>query len=313
MPGRNDACPCGSTTKYKRCFLVRIDTLARELRDRDALVGRLFEWVKDEHEKALEDASGKTTLIRVLRGITGRNMSLIWALNDYVPSDGGPALVSRFAARGDLDPSAREIARGLAKARLDVYRVLGATDVAIELESMAGGTRVQLLDGGHRGDLGVGDVFVARIVHTTSTPTMWGLGARFDSDSERCWQERLATLPTDREQAALLLLAFHPDDAAEPLVEGLDLFSKTWPIDDDEMVLEALEEDALLKCIGETMPRGWAFSWLEDAECGSPDLGGWRDDDDIEVARLVGGEREMTLVSGDRELWRRTSNGRWTT
>jgi hypothetical protein len=71
-----------------------------------------------------------------------------------------------------------------------------------------------------------------------------------------------------------------------------------WPID-DEAVLDALEDEQLLECIGEAIPSGWAFSWLDEATCGNPDLGGWREDDRIEVVRLLVCEREMTLVSGD--------------
>lgn len=300
MPARNEPCPCGSGTKYKRCCLQRIDAVARELRDRDVLLADVIDWVKDEHEQALEDASSETTLIRMLRGRIGRNMSLVWALNDFAPRDGGLSLMSRFAARGDLDPSEREIAQGLAEARLDIYRVRAVTaGVGIELEALAGGTPVQILADGRLGDLDIGDILVARIVRTTSTPTLWGLAAHFEGGNERRWLARLATLPGDHAQAGLILLGFHPDDAAEPLPDGLELPATAWPIDDDEAVLEALEDEQLLECIGEAIPSGWAFSWLDEATCSIPDLGGWREDDRIEVARLLVCEREMTVVSGD--------------
>lgn len=68
--------------------------------------------------------------------------------------------------------------------------------------------------------------------------------------NERRCLARLATLPADHAQAGLILLEFHPDDAAEPLPDGLELPAKTWPIDDDEAVLEALEDEQLLECIG---------------------------------------------------------------
>jgi hypothetical protein len=73
-------------------------------------------------------------------------------------------------------------------------------------------------------------------------------------------------------------------------------------IDDDEEVLEALDDEQILECIGEAVPSGWAFSWLDEVTCGSPDLGGWREDDRIEVARLLVCEREMTVVSGDPRM-----------
>jgi hypothetical protein len=281
-------------------LLQRIDAVARELRDREALLADVIDWVKDEHEQTLEDASSETTLIRILRGSTGRSMSLVWALNDFAPRDGGLPLMSRFAARSDLDPSEREIAQGLAEARLDVYRVRAMTaGVGIELEALAGGTPVQILADGGLGDLDIGDILVARIVRTTSTPTLWGLAARFDGGNERRWLARLATLPADHAQAGLILLGFHPHDAAEPLPDGRELPARTWAIDEDEAVLEALEDDQLLECLGEAIPSGWAFSWLDEATCGRPDLGGWHEDDRIEVARLLVREREMTVVSGN--------------
>jgi hypothetical protein len=43
-------------------------------------------------------ALGETMSIRVLGGATGRSMSLVWALNDYLPEDGGPSLMARLAA-----------------------------------------------------------------------------------------------------------------------------------------------------------------------------------------------------------------------
>jgi hypothetical protein len=213
--------------------------------------------------------------------------------------------MSRFAARADLDPSEREIAQGLAEARLDVYRVRAiAAGVGIELEALVGATPVQILADGGLGALAIGDILVARIVRTTSTPTLWGLAARFDGADERRWLARLAASPADLAQAGLILLGFHPHDAAEPLPDGLELLATTWPIDDDEAVLEALEDEQLLECIGEAIPSGWAFSWLGDAGCDSPDLGGWREDDRVEVARLLVCEREMTVVSGDRNTLR---------
>lgn len=305
MPSRNEPCPCGSAAKYKRCCLPRVDRVAAELRDRDALLGKVTDWVRDEHEQVLEDASGVTMLIRLMRGSVGRNMSMVWTLNDFTPADGGPPLMSRFAARPELTPSEREIVRGLCEARLQVHRVRAVmAGVGIELESLDGGARFQVFADADLRGLEVGDFLVARIVHATSSPTLWGLAARFEDAGERRWLARLATLPEDREQAALILLGFHPDDAAEPLPDGLELLSSTWPIDDHDAVLEALEDELSFECIGQATPTGWAFSWIEDSACGCPDLGGWDEDDGIETARIVVREREMTLVSGDHETLR---------
>ena len=280
-----------------------MDAVAGELRDRDALLAKLIDWVKDEHEGTLEDAGRETTLVRMLRGRTGRSMSSAWALCDFAPADGGPPLMSRFLATAELDGTEREIARGLAAARLDVYHVhSAAAGATIELVSLTDGTHVHVFADGGFELLDIGETLVARIVRNTSIATAWGLGARFDGEHERRWRARIDELPSSRAQAALILLRFHPDDAAEPLPDGRDLHSVTWRVGDDDVILEALEEDDALECIGEHIPSGWAFAWLDDAGCGSFDLGGWLEDDDIEVARLIVRERELTVVSADHDV-----------
>jgi hypothetical protein len=303
VPSRNEPCPCDSGRKYKRCCLERLETVARELRERDALLGDVIDWLKDEHQQELEDASAETTLIRLLGGPTGRSMSLVWALNDYVPADGGPPLMVRYAARPDLDVSEREIARGLAEARLEVYHVRATlSGLWVEIEPLTGGSplRLPFQDGLER--LQAGEILVARVVTATAMPTPWGLGARFAADSERRWQARLAALPADPAQAALTVLDFHPDNAAEPLPDRLQLHTTAWWIDDEEAVCETLEADAMWECIGQAIPGGWAFSWPDDVASDALDLGGWREvDGEIEIARVIVCEREMTLLSADHQ------------
>lgn len=302
VPARNERCPCGSGEKYKRCCLKRREAVAQELRQRDAFLAELIAWLKDEHGQTLEEASEETALIRLLRGPAGRSMSLVWALNDYRPADGGPALLARYAARADLDASARAIAEGLARARLGVYRVVALDGgLWIELEPLAGGERLRILAGDGLERLGVGEILVARIVTATSIPTPWGLGVRFAAGSERRWRARLASLPADPARASLTVLGFHPDDAAEPLPDGVELRESVWSIDDGDAVVEALEDEDLWECIGEAIPSGWAFSWPDDPASGVLDLGGGEGGEgEIEAARLIVREREMTLLSADR-------------
>jgi hypothetical protein len=108
-------------------------------------------------------------------------------------------------------------------------------------------------------------------------------------------------LPADPADAALIVLGFHPDDAAEPLPEGVQLHASVWTIDDDDPVIDALEEDDLWECIGQALPTGWAFSW-PGHDTRAVDLGGLPGDEgEIEVARLTVCAREMTLVSADRQ------------
>jgi hypothetical protein len=280
-----------------------LETAARELKERERVLGDVIEWLQDEHQQALEEARAETTLIRLLRGQIGRSMSLVWALNDYVPTDGGPPLMVRYAQLPDLDPCAREIVRGLAEARLGVYRV-GATvqDLWIEVEPLLGGAQVRLpLQDGFR-HLQVSEIIVARLVTATTMPTPWGHGACFAADSERRWRAQLAALPADTAQAALSVLGFHPDDAAEPLPDSLRLYTTAWWVDDDDAVCETLEAEKEWECIGQVTPSGWAFSWPDGTASETLDLGGLREGDgEIELARLVVCEREMTLLSADHK------------
>jgi hypothetical protein len=306
MPSRNDACPCGSGVKYKRCCHERLGTVASELRARDEVLGDLTAWLRDEHEETLHQANSETTLIRLLRGPIGRNMSLIWALNDYVPMDGGPPVMARYAERPGLGLPARAIAYGLAQARLDVYRV-GSTvaGLGIEIEQLAGGPAVLVACKDGLEPVQNGEILVVRVVHATTMPTVWGFAARFPVESERRWNARYATLPTDRAEAALAVLSFHPDDAAEPIRDEIELHTLSWSIDDDEPVLELLSQDDLWENLGEAMPSSWAYAWLAEASAGVIDLGGWREHvGEVEVARLIVGERDLTLVSADRALLR---------
>ena len=302
MPARNEPCPCASGRKYKRCCLEQLNAVAGELCDRDAVLGQLTDWVKAEHASTLVAATEHVFLIRLLRGAAGRSGSTLWALNDFVPADGGPPLVSRFAARSELDPAVRRIVAGLAAARLDVHRVRACrSDRWIAIEPLRGGKPIDVMSDAGLAGLRAGDLIVARIVHTTSVATPWGAVLRFPAETERRWRACLDALPEDPAGAALEILRFEPEDAAEPLPDGVDLLTRAWPIEDDIAVLEALEEDPLVGSLG-TTPGGWAFSWLDDADSGHPDLGGAPDGEDhIEVARIVVGERELRLVARDRE------------
>jgi hypothetical protein len=224
----------------------------------EAVLGDVIEWLKDEHEQELEDASAETTPIRLLGGPTGQSMSLVWALNDYKPADGGHPLMLRYAQRPDLDSSAREIVHGLAEARLEVYRVSATVPgVWVEVEPLTRAAPLRLPYQDWLERLHEGKILLACLVTATAMPTPWGLGARFAADSERRWRARLAALPADPAQAALAVLGFHPDDAAEPLPDGLKLYTMAWWVDDDDAVCETLEADDTWECLGQAIPSGW--------------------------------------------------------
>lgn len=315
MPSRNEPCPCGSGRKYKRCCLEQADIVTRELRARDELMGDVIAWLKAEHEQTLRDASSETMLLRIMGGATGRNTSLIWTLSDYLPADGGQPLMARYADLPKLSASARAIARGLAQARLNVYRVRSSAPGAwLELEPLArvgsrtgdeplpNSTPCRLAWRDGLEQLQPGEILLARVVHATTVPTVWGLCERFAADTERRWMARLECLPADSTQTALTLLGFRPDDAAEPLADSVELHALSWSIDDDEAVLETIEQEDLWKSLGVAIPSGWAFAWPGDPAHGDTDLGRWHEDDgQIEIARLIVDEQEICVLSADRQ------------
>jgi hypothetical protein len=303
MPSRNDPCPCGSAKKFKRCCLERLELVARELRARDELVDDVVAWLRAEHEQTIDEALSQAMWIRELGGVTRRSMSFVWALNDYRPGDGGPSLMARYAERPELTPPARAIARGLTDARLDVYQVVGATvpGLWLELAPLRNNAPVRLgwQDGFER--VQIGEILLARVVHATTMPTVWGLGAYFPAGSQRRWQAQLAALPTDPAEAALTMLGFNPINLAEPIADGIELHTLTWSISDHEAVLDALEDEELWESLGEALPDGWAFAWPQDASAGRRDLGGWQQPaGEIEIARLIVRERNLDLVSAER-------------
>lgn len=227
-------------------------------------------------------------------------MSLIWALADRRPGDGGPTLMEGFLRSAELDPAEEQIARELAASRLDVFRVGAGTGVTLDVESLTGAPPAQLVAERGLGELTEGDILVARVVRASSPATLWGLGARFDGAGPRRWAARLASLPDDAAQAALIMLGFHPDDAAEPLPEDVQLLRRTWPIHSEDDRLEAIEDDIDLECIGQAIPNGWAFAWIAEEGCAS-DLGGQIEDrpEFIEAARLIVDDRQMTAIGAD--------------
>jgi SEC-C motif-containing protein len=302
VPSRNASCPCGSGRKHKRCCLERSDAVAGELRARGRLMDDVIEWLRREHEQTLRRANGETVLIRMLGGPTGRSMSLMWALNDYLPDDGGPPLMARYAERAELASPARAIARRLADARLDAHRVRAKTPgMWLELDSLTARPPARLAWRDWCERLQVGDVLLARIVDGDPMATVWGHAVGFPGDTERRWRARLAALPSDPADAALAVIEFDPDDAAEPLPDGIELCALSWSIDDHDAVLDALDTVDRWEDIGESLPRGWAFAWPAAPATDDLDLGGWTEDDgQIEVARLIVDEREVSLISATR-------------
>src|SRR6202049_986581 len=104
-----------------------------------------------------------------------------------------PTRTEPSIARPEPALSDKAIARGLAEARLDVYRVRSVTPgVYLELESLSDDTSVRVAWRDGLEHFRIAEILVARVVGATAAPTLWGPGARFPADGERRWRARLA-------------------------------------------------------------------------------------------------------------------------
>lgn len=305
--GRNAPCPCGSGRKHKSCCLPLLEAGEREDRTLEATFGRMLDWVAEEHRAVYEEAGDLTRFERLLCGPLLRQLYSLWAIIDYTPSDGGPSLAARYAARAGLAPAEQESAARIAATRLGVHRVLDVLPGAwVDLEPLAGGESVRAISPLASTRTQTGKVMLTRLVPGPPAPSIWGAGALFDAGSVRKWTSQIRTLPADRAEAALALLRFHPDDHAEPLSSAHLRVSATWPVHDDELVLETLEEAPLFESLGQEIGGGWAFAWLRPdgdlraAPMPDDDLG-----ERIESARVVVDGDLLTVhaashsVSGD--------------
>jgi len=122
--GRNDACPCGSGAKYKRCCLSRCERLVREVARLEAAVDELGRWLRSEHRDAYLDAfadfySGGWQAF----GIAGpdrdeRLAADLWLTCDVAMAGGSTALAAAGPALLDA-----EVIEALEGSALRVWRV----------------------------------------------------------------------------------------------------------------------------------------------------------------------------------------------
>lgn len=298
--GRNSSCPCGSGRKHKACCLPLLETAAREDRELDGVFRGMVDWISEECSELYEEAGELTRFERLLRGPLMRRHYSLWAMIDYRPSDRGPSLAARYATRVGISPTQQACAERIAGTRLGVHRVLDVVPgIWLELQAVAGDASVRAIAPLASTHTRAGDIILTRLIFGSPAPSIWGAGAVFEPDSAGKWMRHVDTLPADRAEAALALLNFDPDDHAEPLVDRGGRVSSSWTVYDDELVLDALEENPLFESLGQEIGGGWAFAWsrgdrhLRAAEPEPGDVG--RD----ELARVVVDRDLLTVHATD--------------
>jgi hypothetical protein len=140
---RNEAGPCGSGRKYKRCCLADEPRAVREARLDDAVGRRIQDWssklFSDEIGVALEEFLGPE---RVMDD-ADIQIFATWFHNDREPA-GGATPAERYAARSDLPAAEREAASRIAAVRLGFYQVLAVEPGrSVMLEEVVGAARIQ--------------------------------------------------------------------------------------------------------------------------------------------------------------------------
>lgn len=172
-PSRNDACPCGSGLKYKRCCLAREQRITREARLDDVVGRRIQDWsseaVGDEITAALEEFVGPD------RTMDEDELQIFatWFHNDR-ELEGGGTPAERYAALPDLLPDERAAAGRIAAARLGVHRVLAVEPGSwIELEDIAAGSRARVRSPKVSRDAVRWDLLVVHVMDG-DPPSLWG-------------------------------------------------------------------------------------------------------------------------------------------
>lgn len=196
--GRNDRCPCGSGSKYKRCCLRREDAVASAAARAEGVWGRMQGWALAQFPDELGDALGEHLRARGV-GTPGRpatdddlSLSLCWLLIDRGLDDGRGTPAQRYADLPGLSGTERDVARCIARSRLGLHRV---TDVGpgawIDLDNVLDGTRTRVTSPNVSQDAVCWDVLLCRVLAGGPTPSLWG-GALFYDPSEE--DELLAEL-----------------------------------------------------------------------------------------------------------------------
>jgi hypothetical protein len=301
--GRNSPCPCGSGRKHKACCLSLLETAAREDREVDGVFQGMVDWISEECPELYEEAGELTRFERLMRGPLMRRHYSLWAMIDYRPSDDGPPLAARYATRVGISPAEQACAERIAGTKLGVHRVLDVVPgIWLDLQAVAGDEPVRAIAPLASTHTQAGDIILTRLIFGSPAPSIWGAGAVFETASAGKWTRHVETLPVDHAEAALALLNFHPDGHAEPLVDRRGRISTSWTVYDDELVLDALEEDSLFESLGQEIGGGWAFAWsrgdrhLRAAESEPDDVE--RD----ELARIVVDRDLLTVYAINRAV-----------
>jgi SEC-C motif len=296
---RNDPCPCGSGSKFKRCCLTRLDALAKLRKDDERVGCALLDWAECEHHALFGEllaASGALAL-RYRLNPQSQQSRMTWAITDAIPADGGPPLAARYAQRVGLDQRDREIARRLADAHPRLYQVHGVIPglwielAALDHEFAPDGRTLRVFSDMVSGAISPGQTVLARVIDEAPA-SFWGPVSSYPADALATLRALLRGVDITTAEGSLQALNFDPDGYVSPIPDGLALRTIEWGVDDDADVGEQLEDSGRVASLGvEAGVPGepWAFAWLDVRTEDAMDLGGWGDDGDglIEVARIV--------------------------
>jgi SEC-C motif len=125
---RNEACPCGSGRKFKRCCKDALDKPAGLAEQHNEVGSRIQAWADQHHRQQMQAG-----LEEILGGyedivVGDADLQLVgtWLLSDRELPVGG-TIAERYAGREDISREERDIAQRIVNARITLLKVKGAT------------------------------------------------------------------------------------------------------------------------------------------------------------------------------------------
>lgn len=254
---------------------------------------RIQDWARehdpDQLREAIEAFAGTS------RQIPEEHIDLMcsWVHIDHRPGGGG-SFAERYAYDSSTPAREREVAAGIAAARLGLWRVLAvAPGRSIELESVTDGSRARVHSGNVSREAVVWDLLLGRVMPGDPEASLWGPVAFYDPNEEpellaelRRLADKLGVAAdatgfavTFRERARELLHFVPPSRSIEPeffSVEGHPAAHAlaVWELDDEHDALDALDSPPELLWMGSEPDRD-CFVWalpLREALAGRSDL-----------------------------------------
>ncbi len=188
--GRNDPCPCGSGSKYKRCCLNARDAAERDRLECEKMWARMQRWAFDRFEQELGPALVEHLRSRGVGSAANpandddMSLALGWLLIDRRLACGDtPARL--YAGLPELPARERWLAERVAGSCLGVHRVIDAEPRAwMELEDVLTGTRSRV-DSPNVSEIAVRwHVLICRVERGGPVPVLWGGAAFYEPNDE---------------------------------------------------------------------------------------------------------------------------------